>query len=319
MWLMRCSQAGSERQADPLHPELSEAKVNWMKNYLPMAIQFFLGGLSSAFVIYFSRSVSLTKTAAFFIILISLLVANEFLKKRIANRYLQFSLYSFISFTFFSVMIPVIIKAINIWVFILSGAVSLTLTLLLISLILRNSKKLRSEISKTKMIGLVVLIYALMNAFYFSGLIPPVPLALDSGMVAHDISIEEGKYLVKYEKPHWYQFWRNYSSTYNRLHNEKVYCFSSIFAPTMLQKAIIHRWQWYDGKRSEWVVMQDINFKITGGRDQGFRGYTYKSNVRDGLWKVEVITVEEAVLGVINFEIKTVEDTSIRRTTIASF
>ena len=35
--------------------------------YLPLAIQFFLGGLSSAYVIYFSRSVSLSQTASFFI------------------------------------------------------------------------------------------------------------------------------------------------------------------------------------------------------------------------------------------------------------
>ena len=51
--------------------------------------------------------------------------------------------------------------------------------------------------------------------------------------------------------------------------------------------------------------MEDIGYNITGGRDHGFRGYTYKSNVKEGLWKVEVITEEELVLGVIDFEIIT--------------
>ena len=69
--------------------------------YFPLAIQFFFGGLSSAYVIYFSRSVSLSKTVTFFAILVLLLLANEFLKKRISNKYLQFSVYYFISLIFF--------------------------------------------------------------------------------------------------------------------------------------------------------------------------------------------------------------------------
>src|SRR5690606_12478164 len=68
------------------------------KDYLPLAIQFFFGGLSSAYVIYFSRSVSLSKTMVFFIILLALLFANEMLKKLISNKYLQFVVYFFISF-----------------------------------------------------------------------------------------------------------------------------------------------------------------------------------------------------------------------------
>ncbi|WP_425392518.1 hypothetical protein [Ekhidna sp.] len=51
------------------------------EEYLPLAVQFFFGALSSAYVVYFSRSVSLTKTAYFFGILVLLLFANEFLKK----------------------------------------------------------------------------------------------------------------------------------------------------------------------------------------------------------------------------------------------
>jgi hypothetical protein len=52
--------------------------------------------------------------------------------------------------------------------------------------------------------------------------------------------------------------------------------------------------------------MDVISFEITGGRDGGFRGYTYKSNVPDGEWNVEVITEEGLVLGVIDFKIKTI-------------
>ncbi|HKJ06789.1 MAG TPA: hypothetical protein VJ970_04925, partial [Flavobacteriaceae bacterium] len=84
-----------------------------LEDFFPVAIQFFFGGLSSAYVIYFSRSVSLSKTAAFFVILVFLLLANEFLKKKISNKYLQFSVYFFVSFTFFTFIIPVFVKSMS--------------------------------------------------------------------------------------------------------------------------------------------------------------------------------------------------------------
>ncbi|HLR32856.1 MAG TPA: hypothetical protein VK074_10215, partial [Fodinibius sp.] len=54
------------------------------EDYAPLAIQFFLGGLSSAYVIFFFQSVSLTKTALFFLLLVILLISNELLKHRIS-------------------------------------------------------------------------------------------------------------------------------------------------------------------------------------------------------------------------------------------
>ena len=47
----------------------------------------------------------------------------------------------------------------------------------------------------------------------------------------------------------------------------------------------------------------NIDYVIIGGRDAGFRGYTYKNNVKPGLWRVDVTTKEGLILGVIDFEI----------------
>ena len=273
------------------------------EEYFPLAIQFFFGGLSSAYVVYFSRSVSLSKTAYFFIILVVLLFANEFLKKRISNKYLQFSVYYFISFTFFTFMVPVFIKEMNVQVFIFSGLVSLISTLLLIIIIYRISPSTRAEIHLGKLIGIVLSIYALINVFYFLKLIPPVPLALNSGIVAHDIHLENNKYVVTYETDEWYIFWRKHRLKYIQKPNEDVYIFSSIFAPTDLEKSIFHRWLWHNDATDEWEIIEDIGYDITGGRDGGYRGYTYKNNLKQGMWKGEVLTKEELVLGVIDFEI----------------
>lgn len=271
--------------------------------YFPLVIQFFFGGLSSAFVIYFSRSVSMSKTITFFVILVCLLFANELLKRRISNKYLQFSVYYFISFTFFTFMIPVILKKMNTSIFILSGLVSLTITLSLITIIYIKSPSTRIEISLKKIITIILGIYALINLFYFTNLIPPVPLALDTGIVAHNVQKENKDYLVTYERDEWYIFWRDHRIKFIREPDERVFVFTSIFAPTEIKKSIFHRWKWFNEKTDKWEVVDNIGYEITGGRDAGFRGFTYKDNVKPGLWKVDVVTEEGLILGVINFEI----------------
>lgn len=271
--------------------------------YLPLAIQFFFGGLSSAYVIYFSRSVSLSKTAAFFVLLLILFVANEFLRKRISNKYLQFGFYSFVNFIFFSFFIPIVLKKMNTTIFIVSGIVSFVSTISLFLLVYSSSYQVKIEISKIKMIGLLVSIFIFINSCYYFKLIPPVPLALEKGIVAYNIDIKNNKYLVTYEVDDWYYFWRDHKVDFNKSTNEPVYVFTSIFAPTDLKKQIFHRWKWFDETNKQWQVVEEIGYKITGGRSDGYRGYTYKNNIWDGSWKVEVVTKEDLVLGVVDFTI----------------
>lgn len=274
------------------------------EKYLPLAIQFFLGGLCSAYVIYFSRSVSLTKTLFFFIILVVLLFANELLKKRISNKYLQFSAYFFMNFTFFTFFIPVLIKQMSSYIFIISGIISLTTTVLLIAFIYSVSPSTQAEISKRKTLGLIVGIYIMINSFYYFNLIPPVPLALDTGLAAHHVERVNGDYEITYQSEVWYKFWRNNNLTYTQIPNTNVYVFTSIFAPTALEKTVAHHWQWKNTQTGKWETADRIGYQITGGRDDGYRGFTFKSNIREGKWKVEVITEEGHVIGVVRFDVE---------------
>jgi hypothetical protein len=277
--------------------------LNRYEDYFPLAIQFFFGGLISAYVIYFSRSVSLSKSISFFIILVALLFANNFLKKRISNKYLQFSVFFFVNFTFFTFIIPVFIKVMNTYVFVASGLISLIFTLSLLLFIYKKSPSTRQEISIKRMISIIVIMYITINSFYIFNLIPPVPLALDTGIVAHNVKVEKGHYTVTYEKSKWFYFWRDHKITYNYTDGQPVYIFTSIFAPTDIKKTIFHRWKKYNPNAEAWEFVEDIGYNIIGGRDSGFRGYTYKNNVSLGLWKVEVITEEELVIGIVDFEI----------------
>lgn len=271
------------------------------EEYFPLAIQFFLGGLCSAFVIYFSRSVSLTKTISFFMILVILLFANELLKKRLSNKYLQFSAYFFVNFTFFTFFLPVLFKEMNPYVFILSGLISLGITLFLIIFIYIKSESVKAEMSLFKMTGLILAIYLSINIFYYFNLIPPVPLALNTGVVAYNVERNNDEYEVTYHKDVWYRFWENDNISQALSTENNVYIFTSIFAPTELKKTVAHRWKWLNPNTEEWEVTDEIEYEITGGREGGYRGYTYKSGLMEGEWEVDVITDDNQIIGIIRF------------------
>jgi hypothetical protein len=274
------------------------------EEYLPLAIQFFLGGLCSAYVIYFSRSVTFTKTLSFFVILVFLLIANELLKKRISNKYLQFSAYFFVNFTFFTFFLPVLLKQMNTVIFLMSGIISLAITITLITLIYRSSPSTRIEISKRKTVAIITGIYLMINIFYFTNLIPPVPLALDTAVVAYHVDKANGEYIVRYEREVWYKFWRENNFKFAHMSGNRIYVFSSIFAPTDLRKEVAHRWKWRNPDTNRWEITDTIIYEITGGRDEGYRGFTFKQNVREGSWRVDVITGEGHIIGIVDFEVE---------------
>jgi len=273
------------------------------QEYAPLAIQFFLGGLSSAYVIFFFQSVSLTKTMVFFLILVVLLFSNELLKHRISNKYLQFGAYFFVNFTFFTFFTPVIFETMNTFLFIVSGLVSLGFTLGFIAYIYKTSPSTRREVNAWRICLLILAIYGTINTFYYFNLIPPVPLSLQSGVVAHQVSKKDQIFRVSYEQTAIYDFWKTYNHQFHYQADDTVYVFTSIFAPTDLKKAVRHEWRWYDPQKDRWNTTDTIAYDVLGGRRGGFRGFTFKENVWPGRWRVDVTTDEGMVLGEIDFTI----------------
>lgn len=277
-----------------------ETFLERFEDYFPLAIQFFIGGLCSAYVIFFFRSVSFTKTVSFFIILVVLLFANELLKKRISNKYLQFGTYFFVNFTFFTFFVPVVVNTMNTVVFIISGGISLSSTLFLVTFIYNKSPSTRKELDRTKLINLILVIYASINIFYFFNLIPPVPLAMEEGIVAHNVEKQNGSYEVTYQESGFLSAFDK--ETYYKP-GDSLFIFTSIFAPADLKKKVNHHWQWMNPRTEDWETSDKIEFEITGGRDGGYRGYTYKTNMLEGKWKVDVKTSNDLILGRINFTV----------------
>ncbi|WP_138430006.1 DUF2914 domain-containing protein [Fodinibius saliphilus] len=273
------------------------------QEYSPLAIQFFLGGLSSAYVIFFFQSVSFSKAMVFFLILVALLLSNELLKHRISNKYLQFGAYFFVNFTFFTFFTPVLFGVMNTFLFIVSGFISLISTLFLIIYIYRISPSTREEVSRWKVTLLIFCIYGTINGCYYFNLIPPVPLSLQNGMVAYKVEKENNTFLVSYEQTAFYDIFETYDRTFNYTSGDSVFVFTSIFAPTNLKKTVQHEWRFYDPKSKQWQTTDNIRYNLIGGRKAGFRGHTYKSNIWPGRWRVNVTTEGGMVLGRIDFRI----------------
>ncbi|HKK47180.1 MAG TPA: DUF2914 domain-containing protein [Balneolaceae bacterium] len=273
------------------------------EEYAPLLIQFFLGGLSSAYVIFFFQSVSFTKTMVFFMILVGLFISNEFLKNRISNKYLQFGAYFFVNFTFCTFFLPVLIGKMNTTLFVISGLFSLVFTFSFIFYLYWISPSTRKEITGWKISILIISIYLFINACYYFNLIPPVPLSLQSGIVAYNINKKDRAFRVTYEQTSLFRFWKTYNNTFHYTKGDTVFVYASIFAPTDLKKSIEHQWKWYDDSTKTWNVTDNIAYKVIGGRRGGYRGYTFKENIWPGRWRVSVRTNDGLVLGRIDFHI----------------
>lgn len=267
--------------------------------FSPLLIQFMFGGLFSGFAVFYLRSGSITSSWFFILIILVLMLGNDIFKKKYENFVFQINVFFIGLFFYLIFAIPVLLRVINEWVFILSGIVSLVLVAFVILLFLYL---LKDQVKKSLryLIPSIIIFFAFINVLYFVNIIPPIPLSLKSGDVYHSVNKVEGGYLVKYEKS---------ASVFNINHKIRVYpygtvyAYSAVFAPTKISTNIVHNWQFYNTQNRKWETVSRVEFPIYGGREVGYRGYSYKTNVQEGRWRVLVETNRGQVIGKISFKV----------------
>jgi hypothetical protein len=285
-----------------LYEKIKKPILVKFSGWYPMGIQFFFGGLFSSYVIFYFHSASMTGTSVFLFILVGLLVANEFLENRLSNIHLLMSLYFLVAFSFFIFFIPVISGYMSHITFLSGGFLALFCTVGLIFFFYKKGT-FRDFRQYSITCALICFAFLGMNMLYIMNWIPPVPLSVKHSGIYHKVQREGDAYALSFEKPKWYVFWRKYDVVYNHHENDKVYCFSSIFAPADLKKNVLHQWQLYSKQKKEWITTDKLSYEITGGRGAGFRGYTFKKNISPGKWRVEVKTGDGLLLGRVSFRI----------------
>lgn len=281
------------------HPALIE-----IYPLIPVAVQFAFGGLFSGYLSLYSRSAAFAGSWVTVAGLAVLLVGNERFMRFYARLPFQTGLYAAVLFSFLIFFLPVVVGQVGTMMFLASAATSAAAMVLLLALLFRAAPGIPAA-DRRKAYRAVAGVLLAINVLYFSGAIPPLPLALREAGVYHSIVRQPGGggYLLTGEPLLWYQQYLQYDTTYHAAPGEPVYVWTVIFAPAGLSTVIEHRWQRYDDATGKWVVAGTFAFPITGGRDGGYRGYSFKSDVSPGRWRVDAVTSYGQVIGRVAFQV----------------
>ena len=290
--------------------------IRWVlhsRPYYPMASQFLLGGLFSAYAIFYSRSATLTSTAVFFGVLVLLLVANEFLRDRLSNLRLLVSLYALVCFGFFTFFLPVMIGYMNVAVFLAGALLSAAVTFRVVHLIYRDNP----DRSRREAVGIsapAVALIGLLVGFYFLNWIPPVPLSMKFGGIYHEVRKSDDRFELSFERK-WYQVWKRSDTTFPA--NEPIYCFTAVFAPVALNTTVYHHWYVRSHADRPFTHADKIPLKISGGREGGYRAYTFKQRLDPGDWRVDVEAEDGRVIGRVSVTVENRDGTPAALTTLS--
>lgn len=271
-----------------------------------VVVQFSFGNLFSGFLSLYSRNAALAVNWIFVFALAALLVGNERFTRLYRRFPFQVGVYFAVLFSYLVFFLPVVFKKIGVLVFLTSGLVSLAIiaVLLLVFLLLAPGVRYGDRIRAVRAIAGV---FITINVLYFAGITPPLPLALKEAGVYHHIERVDGTYVLRGESVAWYEEYLSYETTFRQVSQGPVYVWSTVFAPTGLSTMIEHEWQRYDEQTEEWRTTDTLLFPISGGRDGGYRGYSYKSDVLPGKWRVNVLTGYGQLIARISFRVVAVD------------
>ncbi|PIR47124.1 MAG: hypothetical protein COV07_00410 [Candidatus Vogelbacteria bacterium CG10_big_fil_rev_8_21_14_0_10_45_14] len=269
--------------------------------WIPFILQFSFGALFSGFIVFYTRSASLYTSWPFILGLAGLLIGNEFFRSKYAILSFRISIYFVVLLSFFAFLVPVLLRSIGVVPFVLSGGLSLFVVAILIASLYKIAPGKLWHERKHLLVSLLS-IYILFNVFYFANVIPPIPLALRDSGIFHMVERTSTQYFGTYEKSPWYMPFRRESKVFHRYESSPVYAYSAIYAPTRIGTTVEHRW--YTKSEDNWKLVSSIPIVIHGGRDGGYRGYSFKSNITDGKWRVDVVTARGQLLGRIVFTIQ---------------
>ncbi len=278
------------------------ARLKRAGSWVRPAIQFLLGALLSAFLIFYSRSITWTSHFGFLFVLVVGLVFNEFLNRRISSFPAQLTLLFFCSASLFAFLFPVAAKFMSPWLFRAALVASLALCMTVFTIGKRAGRVKHRRFGPLE-IWILVFATLTMDFAYQNNWIPPVPLSVEEGGVYNLVSRNGDSFQLEWDTQHRGLFAPEYARTFLYNEGDPVYCFTSVFAPTQLKERLFHVWQRYDSSAREWISTDRIGFDMRGGRSEGYRGMTLKRKVGVGEWRVLVETGEGKILTRIPFTI----------------
>jgi hypothetical protein len=272
-----------------------------VRTILSAVTQFALGCLLSGFCVFYLRSASFWSSWPYLLLLAGIFVGNEFFKAYTTRFTLALLLYFFALFSYAILMVPVLIAMLGTIPFLASGAVALAVFWFYTDILARLGRERFREV-RLRILAGTLAIFAVMNLCYFAKILPPLPLALADAGVYHAVKKAGTVYQAVEES----QPWTTYLGVPPVQHLEsgnKLYLYSSVFAPARVSTEIVHGWEWYNPAARRWEPQSRVLFSINGGRDGGYRVYSVKSRPKPGEWRVNIATGDGRQLGRIRFTV----------------
>ena len=265
-------------------------------------LSFCLGTLLNLYTLFFFKSSSLLVSFSFMLVMVALLVLNEFGPFKRLGLSFKFALLSLCGLSFCATVVPVVAGQIGITIFLASMAVGCLPMLALASWIRKRAPE-RSPAVRNQVVvpfGLVLVVF--LTAYLFR-VIPPVPLSIPFIGVYHAVERTKDEYRLSHERPAW-RVWHNGDQDFLAQPEDRVFVFFRVFSPTRFADEV--RMRWFLRQERGWVLQDTIPIKITGGRAEGFRGYGFKSKYQPGEWKVQIETTDEREIGRVYFTLEAV-------------
>ncbi len=289
-----------------------EFKIGFMEKlweYHSFAIHFLLGGLLSAYTIFYFKAASLSTSLIFMVFLAGLLVANEHPKLQGLGTRFRNALLAVCTLSFMIYLIPILTGQLGFFVFLLSqitsGLIFAGVAYFLFRLFKDKSFILREVLYPA------FIVHVFVFALYLFKAIPPVPLAMTHIGIYHKVEKFKDQYQVLFDKP-WWKFWTRGSEDFVAQNGDRIYVFAKIFSPTQFQDTVYAHWQIYMDKIGEWKTSDRVPIEIRGGRNEGFRGVSFKSNYEPGEWRVLVETSDGREIGRVHFDLQKSNNENLR-------
>ncbi|HAH05967.1 MAG TPA: hypothetical protein DCM05_05455 [Elusimicrobia bacterium] len=281
-------------------------KTAW--RYHTGATHFMLGTLLNIYTLFYFKSASMGTSLLFLLVLAALLALNELKPFERSGTLLRMSLFSLCLVSYFTYLVPTLMGRIGAVPF-LGSIAAASACIAGFTWRLYGRMPEQKQAVRGHVVYPFAAIAALFAALYFAKVIPPVPLSLTEIGIYHDVRRAGDRFELSSTRPRW-KFWQRGDQTFLARPGDPIYCWVRVFSPTRFQDRLAVRWRFLEPEG--WGESEVIPLPITGGRDGGWRGFTFKANYKPGRWRVEVVTSDGRELGHIGLAVEPDDSTAPR-------
>jgi hypothetical protein len=261
---------------------------------------FFLGTLLNVYTVFFFKSSSLLVSFSFMLVMVVLLLSNEFGPFKRLGVAFKFALLSLCGLSFCATVVPVVLGQVGVAIFLASMAVGCLPMLALAVWIVQRAPERFPAVRNQLLVPFGLTLIVFLGA-YLLRVIPPVPLSIPFIGVYHSVERTRDGYRLSHERPGW-AFWRNGDQKFHAQPGDRVYVFFRVFSPASFADEV--RMRWFHREAQGWALQDTIPIRIVGGRAEGFRGYGFKSKYQSGSWKVQIETNDDREIGRVYFDVE---------------